>query len=265
MDLLGIAPVVTGAAQTALNLGSSIGNAIQQAKNLDYQKAVQRQTWSREDTAVQRRVADLRAAGLSPTLAAGSAAQTSSPIRTEPVQFNSPDVKPVSQGVQDSLALMQQKANIAQTAAQTDLIKMQQFAAQTNVEKARQEILQNSLMNPLNYEKLKAYQPLFQRKAYSDYNAQEMRTSLAYAQKDKTRLEEFIRNFYFEEGTEWERDKELLRQIKIANDKNQYDLERWQTLGLPTNAGLEDSFTRLLLSSQGILSNIVDKLFGGER
>lgn len=39
-----------------------------------------RESWSREDNAVLRRVLDLKAAGLSPTLAAGSAAASSGPI-----------------------------------------------------------------------------------------------------------------------------------------------------------------------------------------
>jgi len=230
MDLLGLGSVITGAAQTALNVGSSIANYNLGKQNLDYQKAAQRKTWAREDTAVRRRRADLEAAGLNPVLAAGQAATTSSPVHTTAPEFKAPDVTPVKQGVADALSLMQQKANIAQTAAQTDLIKMQQFAAQTAVEKARQEILFNSQMNPLNVQRLEAERPIWSRKAWGELGNIQMKTGLMDAQQDKIQQDAFIRQFYFDHSTEWQRDKELLREKQLANERAAYDLERWRAL-----------------------------------
>lgn len=65
------------------NKGIANQNLQFQNENLQYQKDLQKQIFAREDNAVQRRVDDLVASGLSPTLAAGSAANAGQAIETQ--------------------------------------------------------------------------------------------------------------------------------------------------------------------------------------
>lgn len=114
-----------GAAGLALGGVSQIANFYSQYRNLDYQKDLQRDIFNREDNSIQRRVADLKSAGLSPVLAAGQGANAGSVIRTDAPQIE-------GNPLQNAMQLMTMQENIDNTKAQRDLIKAQTAGARAD-------------------------------------------------------------------------------------------------------------------------------------
>ncbi|UIW10387.1 DNA pilot protein [Flyfo microvirus Tbat2_163] len=182
-SLSGIGSILSGVA----GIGSAVGgfqgagfsnkwaqkNFDFQKEQYEYQKQLQQSIFDREDNAVQRRVADLQNAGLSATLAAGSAAGAGAPVKTEAPQMdisaNDRRARAFSEIASVPLqilgtefdvasrlnAIQQQEEQIATSKAQRDLIMAQQLktAADTDVAQAslalfpsRQDLLSSQVL-----------------------------------------------------------------------------------------------------------------------
>lgn len=113
-----------GAALSAgVGLVQGITNTVMQAKQFKYQKELNERLMQREDNAVQRRAADMEAAGLSKTLAAGGAAHTASMSAGSAPQV---DMSAAQRGAEMMMAAIRQKSDIARSTAETALINAKQ-------------------------------------------------------------------------------------------------------------------------------------------
>lgn len=117
------------------SLLSGIGQQIQGHQNRAYHEKMTREQWSREDNAVQRRVEDLKAAGLSPVLAAGSAATTSPPQISEQPRNTS---QTIGEAMLNVLPVIEKSMDITQTMAQAALTREKKIT-----EAYHQDVLSN--------------------------------------------------------------------------------------------------------------------------
>lgn len=153
-------PLILGASALGVNaLSSGISSGLNykaQKANLEWQKYAQRKTWEREDNAVQRRIADLEAAGLSKVLAAGQGASSGPVVKTDAPQFQYPDQ---ANNIIGAMNLMKMKADISKTDAERRYIDMQKSKARVEklalIDKNRTEILNTDVRRAMNWHDLK--------------------------------------------------------------------------------------------------------------
>ena len=100
-------------------VGGSVLNSYLQWRENEYQHGLQRDIFNREDTSIQRLVADLKAAGLSPVLAAGQGAGTGGVVSTTVPQTD------LSDRVLSALSLMKMEADISKTRAEEAYVNLQ--------------------------------------------------------------------------------------------------------------------------------------------
>ncbi len=105
-----------------------------------YQKDLQQQMFEREDSSVQRRVADLKAANISPILAAGQGARAGAPISVTAPQRSTAPQEMMLKG-------LSQVRDIGLTAAQTALTLAQKEKTQVETGKGKVDLqfLQDTL------------------------------------------------------------------------------------------------------------------------
>lgn len=148
--MAGIGDILSGVGNL-IDAGTNIANSVNAKKNAEknlafskeqyeYQKRLQQTIFDREDNAVQRRVADLKAAGLSPVLAAGSGAGAGQAVSTVAPHAETPEINVgLGEKIQAVLNAKSALQQIQNQKEQNNLVKAQKSYYDAQIAKVGQE------------------------------------------------------------------------------------------------------------------------------
>nr|QJB19762.1 MAG: DNA pilot protein [Microvirus sp.] len=258
--------------------GLGVANYFQQQKNYDYMKDMQRQSWLREDNSMQRRVADLTAAGLSPVLAAGNGASSSAPIRLEAPQVDTTVATKGFSGMSDAartyLDLTSQKAQIDKTNEENKAIRAQRnktemetaflsSANPLNLQGLQQSVEFDKAANPTRLQKLDAENKSI---GFSNVNAQ-LDTKLKNIGIDQAQVDLVNKKLDSQAKslglTQQSKDilaKQLaIEMAQVSLDNAKYDTTFYHKKGLPTNFNLGGGMFNAAAGLGAMTGNLFNK------
>lgn len=153
---MSVAEAVAGAVSGLGNVGIGIYNAYQQAQNYKYQKNLQKQIFSREDSAIQRQVADAQAAGYNKFAVMGNnGAGAGSVVSTTAPQIDSG----MAGSAVDAMSAMYQ-LGVQKNSAKIAEANAKKAVAEKNIaENAENESNWNTALNVANSMALAGYLP----------------------------------------------------------------------------------------------------------
>jgi len=224
-------------------------------------EALMRESWERDDTATQRRAADLEAAGLSKTLAAGGAAASSSPIKLE-----SPQARNIGADVMAGAAASQQ---IASTRAQMELMRSQKDKLDS--EKAGQDLQNQILADQKQYSTATLAWRIEQADNATLKSWYEALQSESKAAADRLNLgiQEYqllIKKLESEIMTKYGMDAEKARvmALQAAADYAKYEADRYEDAGTIKGGVLPSAMTSWMAEFNNLMNKIGTWIRGGK-
>jgi len=240
----GIASLGVGLLAGGQNLVTNSQNYQAQVDAMNLNKELQFEAWRRGDMAVQRRASDLEAAGLSKTLAAGSAAQTMAPMKLEAPLRKGGEVQA---GLDAYLATARMQADIAKTQAETKNVELQ-----TNSQE-----LKNAFDTTANPQRLMV---LANQVKTSDIGVVQARLDADLSARKITRADVDLARAKIESSIAgWNLDSAQTDALakKVALDTAKYNSAWYKRVGLPIGATLDP-----LSRYGGVAANVLEQVGG---